>query len=62
MTAPARQGQGDNCARPAQVRQGQCNNGVTTEATRERETARRWHTSMIDTGGARGYNGGAALK
>ncbi len=35
--ALTRQGQGGNGARPAQARQGQCNDGVTTEVTRERE-------------------------
>jgi hypothetical protein len=29
--------QGDNGAGPVQTRQGQCNNGITTEETRERE-------------------------
>ncbi len=32
-----RQGQGDDSAGPAQVRQGWCNDGVTTEVMRERE-------------------------
>jgi hypothetical protein len=37
--APARQGQGDNCARPDQARQRRCNDGITIEVTRERENA-----------------------
>ncbi len=35
--ASTRQGQGYNGAGPAQVRQGQCNDGITTEVARERE-------------------------
>jgi hypothetical protein len=34
--APTRQGQGEDGTGPAQVRQGQCGNGVNTELTRER--------------------------
>jgi hypothetical protein len=34
-----RQGQEDNDARPAQARQGQCNNGGTIEVTKERENS-----------------------
>ncbi len=37
LIASTRQGQGGNGAGPAQARQGQCNNGVMTEVTRERE-------------------------
>jgi hypothetical protein len=37
MIALTRQGQGDHGAGPAQARQGQCNDGITTELTRERE-------------------------
>jgi hypothetical protein len=37
MIALTAQGQGDNGAGPAQARQGQYNNSVTTEVTRERE-------------------------
>ncbi len=33
--AMTRQGQGEDCAEPAQARQGQCNDGVMAELTRE---------------------------
>jgi hypothetical protein len=35
--ASTRQGQGDNGAGQEQVRQGQCNDGTTTEVRREKE-------------------------
>jgi hypothetical protein len=39
LMALTRRGQGDNGTGPAQVRQGQCNDDVTTEVTWERENS-----------------------
>ncbi len=51
--ASTRGGQGDDGAGPAQARQGQCNVGITTEVTTDRERgnmARQGRPSMINAG------------
>jgi hypothetical protein len=49
-----RQGQEDDCSRPAQARQGQCNNVVTVEAMRERENGQ----AMVHTDDQRRWGEG----